>query len=143
MNFNKDKFKKGLLILDWGLYDLANQFFALNVVSLYFVRWLTLEKGMPEILYSLSFGISTFLVAISAPILGAISDLTQRRRPFLVYLTILSVIFTIALGWGKSIFIGLLFFIIANFGCHAAIVFYNALMVNVAPSDKIGLVFRF
>lgn len=124
----------------WGLYDLANQSFAVNVVSLYFVRWLTLEKGAHEVFYSLSFGISTFFIAISAPVLGIISDETQKRRPFLAYLTLLSIIFTVALGFCKSVFLGLLFFAIANFGCQTAVVFYNAQLVNVAPAGKIGLV---
>lgn len=132
-------FRRGFLIISWALYDLANQFFALNVVSLYFVRWLTLEKQVPEIFYSISFGISTFFVAILAPILGGISDITQRRQPFLVSLTLLSIIFTMLLGV-DNIFLGLLFFAIANFGCQTASVFYNALMVNIAPRGKIGLV---
>ena len=140
MNRYTGKVRESALVLAWGLYDLANQFFALNVVSLYFVRWVTVEKGMPEILYSVSFGISTFLVAVIAPVLGAISDMTGRRRPFLVYFTLLSVIFTMLLGVHQNVFLGLLFFAIANFGCQGAIVFYNALMVNIAPKDKIGLV---
>ena len=143
MNHYKEKVRKSALILAWGLYDLANQFFALNIVSLYFVRWVTIEKGVPEVLYSISFGISTFLVAVSAPILGAISDMTGRRRPFLVCFTLLSVIFTMLLGIHQNVFLGLLFFAIANFGCQGAIVFYNALMVNIAPKDKIGLVSGF
>lgn len=140
MNRDKENLKKWLLILDWGLYDLSNQFFALNIVSLYFVRWLTLEKGAPEIFYSISFGISTFFVAISGPILGTISDIINRRRPFLIYLTFLSIVFTMILGISDNILVGLVFFAIANFGCQTAIVFYNALMVNIAPKDKIGLV---
>lgn len=129
--------------MSWALYDLANQFFALNVVSLYFVRWLTLERQAPEILYSIAFGISTFFVAVLAPVLGTISDITGRRRIFLIYLTLLSIIFTMILGVYKSIFLGLLFFVIANFGCQTAIVFYNALMVNIAPKQRIGLVSGF
>ena len=143
MKFNIVNTKKGFLILSWALYDLANQFFALNIVSLYFVRWLTLERQAPEILYSIAFGISTFFVAVSAPVLGAISDITGRRRIFLIYLTLLSVIFTMILGAYKSIFLGLLFFVFANFGCQTATVFYNALIVNITPKQRIGLVSGF
>lgn len=139
MKLNKEKINNSFLILSWAMYDLSNQFFALNIVSLYFVRWLTLEKQKPEIFYSLTFGISTFFVAIFGVILGAISDITQRRRPFLVYLTLISIIFTMLLG-RDNIFLGLLFFAIANFGCQTAIVFYNAMMVNISPGNKIGLV---
>jgi UMF1 family MFS transporter len=134
------KIKKSFLILSWALYDLANQFFALNVVSLYFVRWLTLERQKPEIFYSVSFGISTFLVAIAGPILGAVSDITERRRPFLVYLTLLAILFTMLLGSSDNIYLASLFFMLANFGCQTAIVFYNALMLNIAPQNKIGLI---
>ena len=143
MKFNIGNTKKGFLILSWALYDLANQFFALNIVSLYFVRWLTLERQAPEILYSIAFGISTFLVAVSAPVLGAISDITGRRRIFLIYLTLFSVIFTMILGVYKSIFLGLLFFVLANFGCQTATVFYNALIVNITPKQRVGLVSGF
>lgn len=132
--------RRNLLILAWGLYDLANQFFAVNIISLYFARWLTLEKNTPEIFYSIAFGISTFLVAISAPLLGAISDATQRRRPFLVYLTLLSIAFTMLLGAGGNVFLSLLFFAVANFGYQLATIFYSAMMINVASQDKIGFV---
>lgn len=130
------------LIFSWALYDLANQFFAINVVSLYFVQWLVLEKQMPEILYAISFSISTFFVAVCSVVLGTISDLTSRRRPFLVYLTLLSIIFTMFLGIGKILLV-LIFFAIANFGCQTATVFYNALLVNIAPKNKVGLVSGF
>ena len=140
---NKEKISKRSLILAWGLYDLANQFFALNIISLYFVRWVTIEKGLPEIFYSIAFGISTFLVAVSTPILGIISDLLNRRMPFLIILTLLSIIFTMILGISKNVIVALIFFAIANFGCQAAIVFYNALLPNIASRDKIGIVSGF
>ena len=136
----KNKLKERFLILAWGLYDLANQFFALNVVSLYFVRWITIEKQTPEIFYSISFGFSMFLVACLAPFLGTISDLTRRHRLFLVWFTLLSTLFTVCLGLTESVIWGLVFFAIANFGCQGAIIFYNALLINIAPADKIGLV---
>lgn len=138
-----EKPKNVFLILSWALYDLANQFFALNIVSLYFVRWLTLERGAPDIFYSIAFGISTLFIAVSAPLLGAVSDITGRRRVFLVALTLLSVVFTMILGIPDNIFLSLLFFAVANFGCQTAIVFYNALMINIAPKTKIGLVSGF
>ncbi|MFH1889229.1 MAG: MFS transporter [Candidatus Omnitrophota bacterium] len=143
MRLDTGRAKNGLLVLSWALYDLANQFFALNVVSLYFVLWLTMEKGAPAIFYSMAYGISTFFIAVSAPVLGAVSDITGRRRVFLVSLTLLSVAFTMVLGVSENIFLGLLFFVIANFGCQTAVVFYNALMVNIAPKAKIGLISGF
>lgn len=129
-----------LRILSWALYDLANQFFILNIVSLYFVRWVVLEKNVPEIFYSISFGISTLLIALLSPVLGGISDRIGKRKPFLVYLTLICVIFTIFLGAVKDVFTALVLFAIANFGCQTAVVFYNALLADLAPKAKIGVI---
>ena len=140
MRINKKTLSKGGLIFSWSLYDLANQFFALNVVSLYLPRWLTVEKGYSEITYSIVFAISMFFVAICAPVLGTVSDISKRHRSFLIFFTLLSVAFTIFLGISSNVFFALLFFAIANFGCQTAIVFYNALMRRITPEGKIGLV---
>jgi UMF1 family MFS transporter len=139
-NLSKENIKTGFLITCWALYDLANQFFALNIVSLYFPRWLTLEKKAPEIIYSIAFGISIFFVALLAPILGVISDIKGLHKRFLVYFTVLSIAFTLALGLTPNILWCLIFFAIANFGCQEAVVFYNSLMVKIAPKNRIGLV---
>ncbi len=132
--------KRVFLILSWSLYDLANQFFALNVISLYFPSWLTIEKKYPEILYSIAFVVSMLLIAVCAPILGAISDARKRHKGFLIFFTLLSIVFTAVLGFSPNVFLALVFFALANFGCQEAVIFYNSLLVNIAPPGKIGLV---
>jgi MFS transporter, UMF1 family len=143
MNNYIEKIKKLSLILAWGLYDLANQFFAINIVSLYFILWVTIEKATPERFYSMFYAASLILVALSVPVLGAISDITRQRRPFLAYFTLLAVCFTMLLGLCRNVFLGLAFFAVANFGCQGAIIFYNAMMINVAPKGRIGMVSGF
>ena len=143
MNLKEGKIKKVFLIASWALYDLANQFFTLNVVSLYLPRWLTIEKNAPEIFYSLSFGISMALIALCSPFLGIISDIRGRPKAFLTFFTLLSVSFTIFLGFAPNIFWGLVFFACANFGFQGAIIFYNVLLTKVAPEGKVGFVSGF
>ena len=138
--FSKQNTKEKFLVFSWGLYDLANQLFALNIVSLYFVRWVTIEKQVPELFYSISFGVSMFFVALLGPFLGTISDLLHRHRYFLTLFTLTSVIFTIFLGLTENIFLALVFFAVANFGCQISIIFYNALLVNITPKGNIGFV---
>ncbi|HAJ57254.1 MAG TPA: hypothetical protein DCL35_05735 [Candidatus Omnitrophica bacterium] len=138
-----DNIKKALIIPSWALYDLSNQFFAINIISLYFVRWLTLEKKVPEIFYSIAFSFSLLLVGILAPVLGAVSDATARRRVFLVAHTLVSVFFTSLLAFTSSVFWALLFFVLANFGCQMASVFYNAQLAAIAPRGKVGIISGF
>ena len=140
MNSIKTKIKTPALILAWGLYDLANQFFAINIVSLYFILWVTIEKSTPERFYSIFYAASLFLAAVAAPVLGAVSDITRKRRVFLTFFTLLAVAFTMIMGLCDNVFLGLLFFAIANFGCQGAIIFYNAMMINIAPKNRIGAV---
>jgi MFS transporter, UMF1 family len=112
-------------------------------VSLYFILWVTIEKSTPERFYSIFYAVSVFLIALLVPVLGAISDITRKRRAFLTWFTLLSVVFTIMLGLCTNVFLGLAFFAIANFGCQGAIIFYNAMMINVAPKGRTGLVSGF
>jgi len=134
------KIFKYISIISWSLYDLANQFFAINIVSLYFVRWLTIEKGVSEIWYSLSFGISMFFVAVLAPFLGALSDAQRKHKLFLIYFTVISVLSTIFMGFIDEIWLALILFIIANFGCQEGVVFYNSLIVHVSSGKNIGYI---
>ncbi|MCG8430077.1 MAG: MFS transporter [Candidatus Omnitrophica bacterium] len=132
--------KRTGIVFSWALYDLANQFFALNVVSLYFVRWLTFEKHAPEIYYSISFACSSFAIALLSPLFGAFSDYTRRRRVFLILFTLLSVLFTVLIGATDSVVAGLIFFAVAYFGCQMGVVFYNSLLADIVSSGKVGLV---
>jgi UMF1 family MFS transporter len=127
-------------ILSWAMYDMANQFFVLNIVSLYFVRWLILEKQTPEILYSMTFGISTFFIAMLAPVFGTIADVHGKHRPFLIFFTLLCIVFTIMIGFTDDVLFALVCFAVANLGCQEATIFYNALMLNISTPNKVGMV---
>jgi len=129
-----------LLIASWALYDLANQFFGLNVVSLYFPRWLTGPKGTSEIFYGLSFSFSMLVVFLLAPLFGTISDLQNKRKRYLIWFTLLCVICTFLIGLLNHVFLALVLFALANIGFQISIVFYNAILVHISPQNRIGLV---
>ncbi len=140
MNDFSSKIRGAIPVVSWSLYDLANQFFGLNIISLYFVRWLTFDKSCPEFYYSIAFGVSTLLVALVSPLLGTIADEMARSREFLSVLTFLSILFTMLLGFTSHVPTALIFFGIANFGCQTAVVFYNSLLKQVASPRRVGLV---
>ena len=78
-----------LAIVSWSLYDFANTIFSMNVISLYFALWVTVDKGSPDIFYSAVLSGSMFAVALSVPVFGAISDQTGRRQGPLAILTLI------------------------------------------------------
>lgn len=132
----------------WVIYDFANTIFSMNVVSLYFSLWITVDNGREEILVSLANSTSMLLVALSMPILGVISDRYKRRLPFLFGLTLSCVAFTSLIsivGWtipspGLRVALTLGLFVLANYSYQGGLVFYNALLPQVSPPKLMGRV---
>lgn len=112
----------------------------MNIISLYFPLWVTVDKGGEDILYSFALSSSMILVALSMPLLGAFSDRMGRRIPLLAGLTLLSVFFTGSIGVFDHLTLGLVFFALANFGYHAALVPYDALLPQVSKGYSVGKV---
>ena len=127
-------------IASWACYDFANTIFSMNVISLYFALWVTVDHGGQDILYSGALSISMIAVAVSVPIFGVISDQTGRRRFPLAFFTIISVFSTVIIGQTNQLWIGLLLFIIANYCYQSALVFYNGMLPNVARRSSVGIV---
>ncbi|MBT3856239.1 MAG: MFS transporter, partial [Nitrospina sp.] len=80
-----------LAIFSWGLYDFANTIFSMNVISLYFALWVTVDHSGQDILYSTALSFSMLAVALSVPVFGTLSDTTGNRRVPLIGLTLLCV----------------------------------------------------
>src|SRR5438477_2011088 len=81
-----------------ALYDFANTVFSMNIATLYFAAWLIADLGHSNTLYAIANGVASGLVVISIPIFGAISDATQRRKPWVVGFTLLACAATVALA---------------------------------------------
>ncbi|MDA0692291.1 MAG: MFS transporter [Nitrospinae bacterium] len=128
------------VIASWALYDFANTIFSMNVISLYFALWVTVDHGGPDILYSVALSGSMLAVALSVPVYGAISDQTGRRRIPLTILTLVSVVATACIGQTDHLLTGIFFFVIANYCYQSALVFYNGMLPSVARGSHVGLV---
>jgi UMF1 family MFS transporter len=147
----------------WALYDFANTIFSMNVATLYFSVWLVADLGASNTVYAIGNGISSLLVVLSVPILGAISDARRRRKPWVVGFTIASCLACAAIGvmgqrtlpivgegtLGGSATAGwsptfgafgwvLVAFIIANYCYQAAQPFYNAMLPELVPPTEQG-----
>ncbi|MGB2706319.1 MAG: MFS transporter [Candidatus Omnitrophota bacterium] len=131
---------KKLTIFSWAMYDFANTIFAMNVISLYFALWVTVDMKGEDILYSWALSGSMLLAAVSSPIMGAISDRLGRRMSFLMFFTVICCAFTALIGLVNKLVLGLLFFAIANFCYQIAAIFYNALLPEISAKGRIGRV---
>jgi UMF1 family MFS transporter len=146
----------------WALYDFANTVFSMNIATLYFSAWLIADLGHSNTLYATANGIASAMVVFSIPVFGAISDATQRRKPWVVGFTLLACIATALIAVlgqlglpligegvigsaatsqmssGIALFGVLAAFTIANYTYQGAQPFYNAMMSELVPVDHRG-----
>ena len=130
---------KRLAVGSWVLYDLANTIFSFNIVSLFFSLWIVNDMGGKDSDYALANSFSMFVVFLVAPFLGALSDQTPRRMPFLIATTLVCCLATLLLGI-TGIFIALLIFIVANVFYQSGLIFYDSLLPEVSTKENVGRV---
>ena len=131
-------------VLAWACYDWANSAFATTVMAGFFPAFfrqywsLGADPTTATFRLGLANGIAGFIVAMLAPFLGVIADRSARRRWFLLAWTLVGVLATAALygigrgQWGSAAAL----FVLATMGFNGAIVFYDALLLQVAvPAD--------
>ncbi|MFN2111964.1 MAG: MFS transporter [Anaerolineales bacterium] len=129
----------------WYMYDFGNSAYAavilLAVYSAYFKG--TVVGGAEGSRYwGIAVGIAMLTVAIIAPFLGTIADYTASKKRFLLFFSIVTWVFTAMLFFVQQgdIFMGMLFFIIAEVGYRSGQVFYNSLLPEIATPDEMGVV---
>ena len=133
-------------IFGWIMYDFANSSFTTIIVtviySVYFKNVVVNNGEQGTLLWGRAVSISMLLVAISAPIFGAVADFSRAKKMFLFYNTYLTIIFTALLFFVRSgdVVKGMIFFIIANFGYNSANVFYNSLLPDIVSKKDLGKV---
>jgi MFS transporter, UMF1 family len=148
--------------VSWALYDFANTVFSMNIATLYFAAWLVGDLGHSNTLYATVNGIASALVVVSIPLFGAISDATQRRKPWVVGFTLIACVSTVLIAFlgqtglplvgegvvgtrasslfnpSIALFGVLAAFTIANYTYQGAQPFYNAMLPELVPVDHRG-----
>src|SRR5215203_5740689 len=132
-----------LAAFSWILYDFSNTIFSVTVLSFFFPLWVEERVGSGGFLSGAGLvnsatAVSALLVVLTAPVLGAIADLRQRRVPYLILLTIIAVALTAALDVAGGVVVGLALFVSADLAYQSALVFYNALFPVVSAGRGAG-----
>jgi UMF1 family MFS transporter len=123
-------------IFGWSMYDFANTIFSALFVTVYFPLFVVL-KGGNAFHVGLVISVSMLLAGLLVPFLGAIADITRRKKLLLFIFTVLCCLFTFFTGFftlGLVLLLGLL----ANFFYHAGLDVYDSLLVNISSKRNIG-----
>jgi len=125
--------------LSWALYDFANTIFSFAIVSFAMGPWATryLGDATGTLAFTVAASASVGVNALVSPALGAMSDRTGGRKRYLLVFTVLCIAPSALIGL-VNIWIGLLAFGIANFGYQAALIYYDAMLPDVARPTTRG-----
>jgi UMF1 family MFS transporter len=135
-------------IVSWAFYDWANSAFATTVMvvffPVFFKQYWSGEVSAQESTFwlGLTNGGASLVLALLAPFLGALGDRGGSRVRFLAAFTALGVVTTGALAWveqGQWQWAALLF-ALASIGFWGGIIFYDSLLLDVAPAGRLDSV---
>ena len=134
-------------LIGWVLFDWATQpFYTLVVTFLfapYFVNGFMVDPTRGSALWAYATGIAELIAAALAPVLGAIADAGQSRKPWIAFFSVLLVVGLCGLwlatpGRTDLAILVLLAFGLATIGVELATVFTNAMMVSLVSDKKLG-----
>ena len=128
----------------WISYDLGNSAFATTVLAAFFPLffpefWGKDLTGVQSAAYLLwTIAISNFLLFISAPVIGALTDINGSTKNIFITFTTISIIcvgllfFTKAEMWVSA----LIFFGVANYFFSAGNILYDKILVKITSPDR-------
>ncbi|MDH3695422.1 MAG: MFS transporter, partial [Gammaproteobacteria bacterium] len=135
-------------VYSWAFYDWANSAFATTVLAgffpIFFKEFWSIGTDATVSTFRLGAANSaaSLIIVVLAPILGAIADAGGSRKRWLMVFALMGIVMTGALyfieqgSWGAAIGI----YAIAALGFSGANIFYDSLLVSVAPEDKLHFV---
>ncbi len=135
-------------VLSWALYDWGNSAYATCVLAAFFPAFYKeyWSAGLDASISTFHLGVanstSSLMLVVLAPVLGSMADSSATRKWFLGVFALLGISMTAALyfvaqgHWLLAISI----FAIGNLAFSGANIFYDALLVHVAPRARLDVV---
>jgi UMF1 family MFS transporter len=131
-------------ILGWCMYDVADSAFTTVIVTAlyapYFSKIVVGDPPRADFLWGIAASISELVVALLAPILGAIADFSGSRKKFLGVCAVMIVFFTASLyfvGPGMTT-VALTLYILANIGFAGGGVFIDSFLPGISNDSNAG-----
>lgn len=132
-------------IWGWWWFDWASQPYNTLLITFIFGPYVVSVVGdgsAAQTIWGYGIGAAGILLAVLAPLLGAVADKSGKRMAFVWFFSILYVIGAAGLWYsapdGFNIWTVMLFFCIGLIGMEFATIFTNAMLPDLAPIEDIG-----
>jgi len=136
------------VIFGWGMYDWANSAFTTTVMAGFFPIFfkqfwcIGADPTVSTARLGLANSLAGIMVALSAPVLGAIADRGALKKRFLMFFACMGVVMNAALYmvskglWPTAVML----YVLATIGFSGGNIFYDALISGVASDEKMDSV---
>jgi UMF1 family MFS transporter len=133
-------------LIAWCLYDWANSSFPAVILTFvfaaYFAQGVAANPVEATGQWGFAITVSGIAIAVLSPVLGAIADQNGRRKPWVLVFSLLCIVTTALLWWVKPdpsyVALALVCLAVGNFAFEFAFVFYNAMLNDLVPPDRLG-----
>ncbi len=127
-------------VLAWQLYDFADTIYSMNVYTMYFGLFIGAAFGRSSEDFGWALTLANLIVALTAPLLGAMSDASRRRLPFLRFFALATAISTAFIGQANSFGAAVLLFVLSYIFYSSAGNFYQALLPGLCSEQNVSRV---
>lgn len=133
-------------LFSWALYDWANSaFFAVIqtfVFATYFIQSVAQNDTIGSTQWGNTISAAGLIIAFGGPLLGAIADQFGRRKPWILGFSLLCIGATAGLWFVQpdTTFVvpALALVFLGTIGSECAIIFYNAMLPDLASKERVG-----
>lgn len=142
------KLKLTKLEKNWIKYDVGNSAYILLATTIIPILFKSIgENSLSSSDYLASWGyamtISTLVIAILSPILGAISDGRGKRKPMFQIFLFIGIIGLLIQPLTTNWIVFLAIFIITKIGFNGSLVFYDSMLPDITTNDRMDEVSSF
>lgn len=150
-------------VLSWALYDFSNTIFSANIITLFFPQFVTEQLGNDPVTEQLAStwiayasSAAALLLIILSPIYGVYIDRTNKKKQWVMIFSLIVFTCTMLMGLAyesslsQSIFgvplsflLIIILFTLAKFSYNSGLVFYDAMMSQLAPKENHAIISGF
>ena len=128
----------------WIMYDWANSVYATNILAvifpIYFGNVCQANGADNLVLWSYGTSAATFLVAILAPIMGALADHKGHKKKLFTAFLLIGVVFTLSNAFVENYQLLLVGYVLSHIGFSGSCLFYDSFLTDVTTPERMDRV---